>query len=441
MTLASLFQDIMVMSLLLMGGFVLRSYCKPLQRLFLPASVIAGAIGLILGQQVLGVIEIPESFSGFNGILMRIIMTCVVLGISVTASEMKAHMDYALANVFLYGTQMIIGIVIMVLLFPLTPDIPNGWGILGTFAYFGSHGSAGAASAVMEEAGAAGATSVGMVLATGGLIWSMVVGMWVVNYGVKKGYATFVKNPEKQPEYFYKGLLPADKRESLGATKTTTVAINPLALQLGLIMLAYALGYGIFKVLIQFIPILSKVNAMLYGMLGGLIIWPLMKKTHTDGYVDKKTLNQINGFCLEILITTSIASLSLDVVAKYWLPLLVHVLVCCTFTTVFILWYFKKIGNPQWFEKALMVLGCCTGASANGLALVRAVDPNSESCAPTAHGVYNAIFWWNNLLTPILPAMILVDLWPVLGISGLLAGVAVILMFVLFGRRGRVVQA
>ena len=86
MTLASLFQDIMVMSLLLMAGFVIRSFCKPLQKLFLPASVVAGILGLILGDQVLGLITIPESFSSFNGIMMRIIMTCVVFGVTVNAA-------------------------------------------------------------------------------------------------------------------------------------------------------------------------------------------------------------------------------------------------------------------------------------------------------------------------------------------------------------------
>ena len=435
MTLASLYQDIMIMCLLLLAGFIIRAYVRPLQRLFLPASVIGGVIGLVLGQQVLGLITIPESFPSFNGVLMRVIMTCVVLGITVSAKDMKEHMDYALANIFLYGSQMLVGIALMVIMNPLSAGMPDGWGILGTFAYFGSHGSAGAAANVMEEMGAAGANSVGMVLATGGLLWSMIVGMWVVNFGVKRGWATFVKNPEKQPEYFYRGLLPDDKREPLGSTRTTPVAINPLALQLCFIMLSYALGYGIFQGLVKFIPILGKVNAMLYGMLGGLIIWPLMKKTHTDGYVDKRTLNQINGFCLEILITTSIASLSLDVVMKHWLPLLVHVVVCCGLTTLFLIWYFKKIHNPQWFEKMLMVLGCCTGASANGLALVRAVDPDSQSCAPTAHGVYNAIFWWNNLLTPILPAMILVNMVSVMGIAALLAGGAAVLMIILFGKR------
>lgn len=424
------------MSLLLMAGFVIRSFCKPLQKLFLPASVVAGILGLILGDQVLGLITIPESFSSFNGIMMRIIMTCVVFGVTVNASQMMDHMDYALTNIFLYGSQMILGLLVMLGCGAFAADMPEGWGILGTFAYFGSHGSAGAAANVMEEMGAEGALSIGMVLATGGLFWSMIVGMAIVNWGVRKGYATYVKNPEKQPDYFYSGPLPEEQKESLGSTTTTTVAINPLAFQLGMLMLCYALGLGIFTVLVKFIPILSKINAMLYGMVGGLILWPVMKKTHTDVYVDKKTLNQISGFCLEILIVTSIASLDLNIVSKYWLPLLLHVLVGCSFTTAFCVFFFRKVGNPEWFEKCVMVIGTCTGSSPNGLALVRAVDPDAKSCAPQAHGVYNAIFWWNNLLTPILPAMVLVNLWSVMGIAALfVVGAAVLMYFLCFRRR------
>ena len=110
MTLASLFQDIMIMCLLLLGGFVIRSFIPPLQKMFLPASVIAGVLGLILGDQVLGLITIPESFSGFSDVMMRVIMTCVVFGITVSFSQMLDHMDYALTNIFLYGAQMIVGV-------------------------------------------------------------------------------------------------------------------------------------------------------------------------------------------------------------------------------------------------------------------------------------------------------------------------------------------
>ena len=435
MTLASLFQDIMVMCLLLLGGFVIRSFIPPLQKLFLPASVIAGVLGLILGDQVLGLITIPESFSGFSDVMMRIIMTCVVFGVTVSFGQMLDHMDYALSNIFLYGAQMIVGVGVAAACALFAPGMPEGGGVLGTFAYFGSHGSAGAAATVMEDMGVEGAMDIGMVLATGGLVWSMVVGMIIVNWGVRKGYATFVKEPTKQPPYFYKGILPADKRESLGSATTTPVAVNPLMFHLALIMLCYALGYGIFSILTTYIPVLSKINAMLYGMIGGLLIWPVMRKTNTSGYVDKKILNQISGFCLEIIIVTAIASLSMDIVTKYWLPLLLHIVIGCGLTTLFCVWFLRKVGNPQWFEKCLMVIGCCTGASAQGLALVRAVDPDSQSIAPQAHGVYNAIFWWNNLLTPILPALMLTSTVSLLGVASLFVIGAMILMYFLCFRR------
>lgn len=58
------------------------------------------------------------------------------------------------------------------------------------------------------------------------------------------------------------------------------------------------------------------------------------------------------------------------------IPILVHIFLSCTLTTVFVMCFFRKVGNPQWFEKALMVLGICTGSGPNGLASVRAIDPH-----------------------------------------------------------------
>lgn len=432
MTLDSLFYDVMWIGLFLVAGFIVREFIKPLQRWFIPTSVIGGLIALILGQQVVGAVTIPDSFASFNSVLMRIIMTCVVLGVTVNIKKLKDHLDYTFANTFLYGAQMVVGILIAELCASIWTGMPYGWGILGVFSYFGSHGGAAAAGGVLEELGSDGAIGIGMILATGGLIASMTAGMFVVNYGVKKGWATFVKEPKKQPEYFYHGILPDDQRESIGQTTTSTASINPMALHLGVIMVAYAIGYGIFQVLQSAAPVLSKINAMLYGLVGGLILWPIMCKLKINKYVDKKVLNQISGFCLEILILTSMATLQLDLVTKFAVPLLLHIVICCLLTIVFCVWYFKKIGNEQWFEKCVMVIGTCTGSSPNGLALVRAIDPNTESCAPEAHGVYNALFWWNNLLTPILPALIISSLWGTVGIGMLFVVVSILLAFLTF---------
>ncbi len=434
MTLNSLFNDIMLLCLLLIAGFIIRELVPILQRWFLPASVIGGFFGLLIGQQVLGWITIPKVFGDFNAVMMRIIMTCVVMGVAFSAKRLVSHMDYALANIFLYGAQMIVGVLIALAVASMWPGMPNGWGLLGTFAYFGSHGSAAAAGAVLEELGSKGAVGIGLILATGGLIISMVVGMMVVNYGVRRGWATFVKEPQAQPPYFYRGILPMDKRDAIGHVTTTSISVNPIAFHLAVIMTAYAIGLAIFTLLMRYIPVLGKINAMIYGLVGGLILWQVLVSTKLDGYVDKKILNQISGFCLEILICGSLATVDLDLVSQYFVPLLLHIVISCALTICFCIWYFKKIHGEQWFEKALMVIGTCTGSSPNGLALVRAIDPKSESCIPEAHGVYNAVFWWNNLLTPILPAVIIASVVTLLGIASLFVIGSVIIMYLLFWR-------
>ncbi len=112
MTMATLFNDLMLFGLLLMAGFVVREICPPLQKLFLPASIIGGVVGLILGQQVLGVAEMPESFSAFSSQAMKIIMTCVPLGVTVSAKRLAEHYDFAFGNMMMYGMQLIFGTIL-----------------------------------------------------------------------------------------------------------------------------------------------------------------------------------------------------------------------------------------------------------------------------------------------------------------------------------------
>ena len=91
-----------------------------------------------------------------------------------------------------------------------------------------------------------------MVLSTVGLIVAMTVGMALVNYGVRKGWGTYVKEPTKQPDYFYGGALPADQRKSVGSTVTTSISINHLALQFAWLMGALFIGQQIFGFLNTF---------------------------------------------------------------------------------------------------------------------------------------------------------------------------------------------
>ena len=61
----------------------------------------------------------------------------------------------------------------------------------------GGHGTAAAAAATFDKLGVLGNMSVGMVLSTLGLVVAMAVGMIMVNYGIRKGWGTYVKEPQK----------------------------------------------------------------------------------------------------------------------------------------------------------------------------------------------------------------------------------------------------
>lgn len=65
MTVSSLFGDMIIIALFMLIGFFAREIIKPIQRLFLPSSLIGGLIALILGRQMLGIVEVPASFSSF----------------------------------------------------------------------------------------------------------------------------------------------------------------------------------------------------------------------------------------------------------------------------------------------------------------------------------------------------------------------------------------
>ena len=427
MTLATVFADLQVFALLLLAGVVIRELVPPLQKLFLPASIIGGVLGLILGQQVLGLITIPEAFSDVTSVSMKVIMSAIPIGVAISGKRLAEHMDFALGNIILFGGQMVIGTLVGVACMGLWPGLPEGWGLLGVFAYFGSHGSAGSAASILEDLGVAGAMDIGMVMATIGVLVSMIVGMIMVNIGVRKGWATFVKEPTKQPKEFYRGILPQEKREPIGFTSTTPTSVTQIAFQLAILLLSYTIGEWIFKFLISFFPVLSHVSSMLYGIIGGMILWWVMCKTKTSGYVDKKTISSISNFCLELVILTACATLDLDLITTYAVPILLHALVCCGITLIFAFFWFKKIHNPEWFEKFLMVFGMCTGSNAQGYALVRAIDPDGKSCIYEALGVYNAVFFWHYVIQPVVCSTILTTLIPTLGIGAALVIVPLIM--------------
>ena len=426
MTIASLYSDLLIFGVFLILGLLVREVVKPLQKLYLPASLIGGALLLIVGNQGIGLLEVPESFSGFSGVLINIMLTGIVFGVTINKERVKGYLDYCCANQSVYGMQMLLGPALGVALAAIWNGLPQGWGIMGLFAFHGGHGTAATAGSAFEDLGIAENQSIGMVLATIGLIVAMVVGMAVVNFGIRKGWAKYVKEIKNQPDWTFRGPLPEDKRTSIGSTVTNSISINHLALQTAWLFVAFFVGKMLIQGLTMLWPGATALPSMIQGIIGAAILWPILRVVKLDKLVDKKAISQICGFCLELIVLTAVATLNLKFVAAYLTPIIIYSVIMCGLTVLMDLYLPYKFSKDDWFEKGVMILGHTTGTGATGFALLRAVDPDAQSEVGDAHGVYSALSCWQNLFPALTPV------WLMTGI-GLTCGIGAVMLFICAG--------
>lgn len=393
MTFKTLIGDLQILAVLLLLGFFVREICKPIQKLYIPTSMLAGFLGLLLGPQLLGIIAIPKSFGSYAGVLINVVLTCIVLGISFDKKQFRTYVDYACICIAVWGLQLFIGIPLGDFLSTFWTGLPKGWGLLGVFAFWGGHGTAGAAGTALEKLGSDGALGMGMVLSTIGLMSAVTIGMVLVNWGIRRGYSVYTKVPEQGYDPTLAGVLPKEMQVSIGIRKVSNNGINALIFQASLILFSMWLGGFILEGIGHTIfPPVLKLGSLVYGMLGAAIIRIVMSKTGWIGYLDKATVNLISGCSLDILILGAVSTMSIKLVTTYIVPIVIYSAIELILTILVALFFCKKLCKVEWFERACCLFGMASGAVPTGLALVRAVDPEGRSSAPAAQGIASS-FW------------------------------------------------
>lgn len=128
------------------------------------------------------------------------------------------------------------------------------------------------------------------------------------------------------------------------------------------------------------------------GIIGAIIIWPIMCKTKTDIYVDKKTVSNISGFALEYLIVSAVGTISISAMVSFIVPIIIYCVLMLAILTFLYVYMSAKFCKEQWFEKMVNVFGQCIGNAATGMTLLRCIDPKSESCSGDASGMQLLLF-------------------------------------------------
>ncbi len=377
--------DFGLVSLLLFIATFLRSKITIFQRIFMPASLIAGLLGLLLSQQILGIITFSPKASSYSYLLIILMFASLRIGHSEKRTQVKTALKQCLdttalsaaMSFFQFGFAIVIG---GTLLSPFIKDISYMFATLMPAGFMGGHGYAVTVGEIyVVNNGFEDALDVGITFATFGLLLGVFIGVFLINIGVRKGWTRFVPslNFNNLSLSLRTGLLSEKEQVALGKEKTNSMVIDSLAWTLSsIVMVGAAAHYSAEWVTAKFaINLPTIVIAMLYG----LILQWFLDKFPLGKQIDKKTVQHIGGSLVDYLVAFSIATLNLSVIITYAIPLLI----LTSFGIVFILFFFYFIARPlfnsYWFERSIFILGWSFGILAIAVTLLRIVDPDFKS--------------------------------------------------------------
>ena len=374
----TLFVDIGIISLLLLAGKLMRVKIKWVQQLFIPPSLLAGFIGLALGRNGLDILPISSETGTYAGILIAFIFGALPLtsqkakGNTAEIGTMWAFSQAGMLLQWAFGA--LLGLLLLNQIWPLSP----GFGISMPSGFCGGHGTAAAIGQAFTQMGYDEILTLAMTAATTGIVGSVILGLIFVKWGARRKHTTYLADYNDLPSELRTGLLPNDKRESMGESTCSSISIDSLTFNLAVICAIALGGYGISKLAAHFMPGF-ELPVFSCAFVAGIVLKKVLDRTHASEYICPQTVGHISGAMTDFLVAFGIASIKLSVVLEYIVPLAILLLSGLAFTLFYVFIMARKMMKECWFEKALFSWGWFTGTMAMGIALLRVVDPKMKS--------------------------------------------------------------
>ena len=408
-TLDAVFLYTAILGMLLLIATVIRVHISLFKRLFIPASLIAGIIGLVLGPHALKVIpaEIYTYWSALAGRLIVLVFAPMMITGALPKLKKLANIAgpqvvYSYASTFLqYSLPLLLGAVLLEPVF----GVNDLFGTIVEQGWAGGHGTSGGMSAIFNELGYSDGASLSVTSATVGLIFGIVGGTAIINYAVRKGWTSVLKvqkNGEETSDLFGK------ERSQIGSNITISQdVIEGFAFHLSLIGVAMFIGW----LLVRACKIYLKFSIAWFvtAMIGGLIVQLVIGGTKWNKCVDKATMSRIQGISLEFLVAGAVASVNVPIVVAYAVPLLIQQISMMVAMVAMVFWLAPRVFRTNWLENAMVLFGTFCGVAATGLLLLRTVDPEMKtdvSEAFAARTPFCSPLLGGGLLTGITPGMV-----------------------------------
>ncbi len=435
-----------IASALLLLGLALRVSIRPLQWLFLPASVVGGIVGLVLvqGARAIAAPEGPEAggavydfveqlaatFGSWPGTLIAVVFACLLLERPGARRMAEASKGALLQGLTVWGIitgHIVLGLAATLLVIqPAYPEVPNAFGQLIEAGFPGGHGTAAALGGVFDEQlGFPEGEDLGFVMATIGLLFSVVVGIALVNIAVRSGMTR-----AGRVEVRLSSGMARQGGAPLGLARVRPEVLDPLVLPICLVGIAFLLGMLLQQgVALGAAELEAAVNAgraeedqlriarwfgnlplFLFTLLGGWGVRAAVMTLGLGDLLDAGSIQRIVGVAMDFLIVAAIASLRIEVVGTYLWPILLLAGLGLAWSILCLLVVSRwTLPRGHWFELGIINFGMSTGTTAQGMMLLRIVDEDLESGAAEDYALgapLSAPFIGGGFITVLLPLVL-----------------------------------
>lgn len=408
---------IIILAIFLLIGKGLRSIVPIFYKFFIPSSIIGGFLLLFLGPEVLGALipneqltyglfneSIIDIFKTIPGLLITVIFAGLFLGKKTPKGKAVFNVSgpqLAYAQTAAWG-QYVVGILVtMVFLVPLFGAQPMV-GALIEIGFEGGHGTAAGLSDTFNEMGFSEGTDLALGLATVGVVGGLIIGVFLINYGVRHNYTAYLTEKKEIDSIKKTGIIPQDMRKKTMSLNVSTESIEPLAMHFGLYALAIIVGIGFLEALKWFeqvtwarndgIELFAHIPLFPLAMLGGVFVQFIVNKFDKFDLFDRKMIERIQGLALDFLVVSAIAGLSLSVIAANIEIFITLAIVGIAWNLFVFLYLGKRMIPKYWFERGIGDYGQSMGMTAVGLILIRIVDSKGKTPSLEAFGYMQLLF-------------------------------------------------
>jgi glutamate:Na+ symporter, ESS family len=413
---------ILLALLLLLLAEAIRRRVAILRRIFLPSSIVAGAIGLLLGPQVLGRLagrldwpgigetgvfpaHVLEHWSALPGVLINVVFASLFLGKVIPGLReiwLRAGPQVVFGQTLAWG-QYVVGLLLALLVLAPVFGMHPAAGALIEIGFEGGHGTAAGMAQAFEAVGFPEGTDLALGLATLGLISGVIIGTVMINWAVRRGEISILEEGEEHPSSQVPSpdeieLDEGDKAEAVKQKALSGSATDGMSLQLGLIGLAIVIGWLILEglrllerltwggELFTYVPLFPL------AMIGGLIIQLLIHRFGLMHLVVRSYIARAGGIALDLTIITALASLSLQAIGENMIPFLLLAFAGTAWCVFGVLVIAPRVIPYNWFERGIGDFGQSMGMTVSGLLLMRMADPENRSGAMDSFGYKQLLF-------------------------------------------------